>query len=404
VQRAPLTLRAQRVGVAAIFAVHGAVAGTFAARIPAISEHLRLSPAALGLALFMPAIGSLSAMPFTGRLMHRVGGTAATRLMLGVLCVLLALPALAPSLPALCVVLLVFGASAGTTDVAMNAQGSALEQRMGTSIMSSLHGMWSVGGFVAAGIGALAAHVDVAAPLHLAVMAAVLLAAGQAASLLLAPTPRGSGEASAPKLGLPSGAVLLIGLVAFCAVFGEIGGSDWCAVYMRKVLHSASATAAATYGVFAFAMAACRLAGDRVVRRFGAVRTVRVGAIVGAAGGVLIVTAISEPLAIVGFAMLGVGVAVIVPLAFAAAGRLGTAPGDGGTQIGAGNAIAGVATIAYGAGLAAPGIIGGVANATSFPVSFVLITALVAVIVLSARVVRPRSEAGEPMVDVSAVR
>jgi MFS family permease len=400
-----VAVRRQRWAIATIFAVHGAVAGTFATRIPAIAEHLHLTPGALGLALVMPAVGSLSTMPLTGRLIHRVGARAATRLLIAALCLVLALPALASSLPVLCLTMVVLGAASGTSDIAMNAEGSALEQRMGTSIMSSLHGMWSIGGFVAAGIGTAAARADVGARPHLAVMALLLLAVGQLAGAWLPAdaVPAGGGAVDRvpaggavsaggaaadgvavdrPRFGLPSGIVLVIGLVAFCAVFAEAAGADWAAVYMRDMLGSGHATAAATYGVFAASMAVMRLLGDRVVRRFGAARTVRSGAAGGAAGGALMVVRPGTAGTIVGFGLLGVGIAVVVPLAFAAAGRVGSAGGHAGT----GNAIAGVATIAYGSGLAAPGAIGGVADLTSLAWSFVLVTALVVVIVAAAGV------------------
>jgi MFS family permease len=189
------------------------------------------------------------------------------------------------------------------------------------------------------------------------------------------------------RFGLPSGIVLVIGLVGFCAVFGELAGSDWSAVYMRDVMHSGHATAAATYGVFAALMAVGRLTGDRVVRRFGAATTVRVSALVGTAGMVLVILALATPVTIVGFALLGIGIATVVPLVFAAAGRIGT---EGG-HASAGNAIAGVATIAYGAGLAAPGAIGGLAGATSLTWSFVLVGAMVGSVVLIGGALSPRA-------------
>ena len=230
-----------------------------------------------------------------------------------------------PSLALLCVTMVVFGAAAGTSDVAMNAQGSALEHRMGTSIMSSLHGMWSIGGFVAAAIATVATRLDVSAPAHLAVMALVLLTAGQLAVRTL-PVLGAGGVAEPverPRFRFPVGIILVIALVGFCAVFGEVAGSDWSAVYMHTVMHSGAATAAATYGVFAGLMALGRLTGDRVVRRFGAAATVRIGAFVGTIGAVLVALALTTAVTIIGFALIGIGVATVVPLAFAAAGRIG---------------------------------------------------------------------------------
>jgi MFS family permease len=380
--RTTMTLRRQRRAIATVFTVHGAVMGTFASRIPSLAEHLHLSTGLLGIALFMPAIGSIAMMPFTGAIIHRIGPRAALRLLLGVYCLSIAIPQVMPSLGLLCLSLVVYGAAAGLSDVAMNSQGSALEGRMGTSIMSSLHGMWSVGGFLAAAIATVVTRLSVGAPGHLAVMAVVLLAVGQVAVGALPATGAGGVPAPVerPRFGFPAGIVLLIALVGFCAVFGEVAGADWSAVYMRTVAHTGSATAAATYGVFAALMAVARLTGDRIVRRFGASATVRVSATVGTAGVILVILSLGTPVTIVGFALLGLGIATVVPLAFAAAGRVG---GAGGGHAGASNAIAGVATIAYGAGLAAPGVIGGLADLTSLRWSFVFVAGLTAMIVVA---------------------
>ncbi len=381
-------MRSQRFGIGAIFAVHGAVVGTFATRIPTISDHLHLSTGQLGAALFLPAVGSLSMMPFTGRLIHRLGGKLATQIFLALWTLSLALPAFATSLPTLCIALFFYGAVSGMSDIAMNAQGVELEQRMGRSIISSLHGLWSVGGFIGAAIGWLAVRADVDVRWQFCVMAVVLTVAGQAACrLLVTPPPAASGaaEPEPPTFALPSGIVLVIALVAFCAVFAEIAGSDWAAVYMRRVLDADNATAALGYTVFALAMSVSRLTGDRLIRRVGPVRAVRISATAGTAGAVLIVVAVNPILTMVGFGLMGVGIAVVVPLAFAAAGKIGSmSPG------GTGHAIAGVATIAYGSGLAAPGAIGGIASFSSLRVSFALVAVLVAIVALSANVVRDR--------------
>ena len=170
--------------------------------------------------------------------------------------------------------LLVFGATAGMADVAMNAQGVVVEQRYGRSIMSGLHGLWSAGGLIASGVGALAAHADVDPRLHFLGAAAVLCVIGALACrrLLDIRLP----DDGAPAFALPSRAVLLIGLVGFCAIFAEGGTADWCAVYLRTVTGAEPGLAAAAYTGFALAMTGGRLVGDRVVRRFGAVATVRV--------------------------------------------------------------------------------------------------------------------------------
>ncbi|MGW6918541.1 MFS transporter [Kitasatospora sp. NPDC054939] len=376
--------RRARVSIALVFGVHGAVSGSFVSRIPWIQDRLDLSPGQLGLALVMPAVGSSLAMPLAGRFVHRYGGRAATRGLLALWCLALALPALAPGLPFLCLALLVFGATAGMADVAMNAQGVEIEQRIGRSIMSGLHGMWSAGGLIASGFGILAAHRDLDARLQLAVTALVLFGAGLLVGRGL-PDLRAADEAEAPpRFALPPRSSLVIGLVGFCAVFAEGASMDWSGVYLRDVTGASPTLAAVSYTAFALTMAVSRLAGDAVIRRLGAVRATRLSGVVATAGGLLVVAADSPAVAIPGFALIGIGIAVVVPLAFAAAGRVGGNPSQ---------AIAGVATVTYTSGLVAPAVIGVLAQATSLTVSFTLVTVLTFALVLSAGALR---RAGDP--------
>lgn len=386
--RAPFDVRRAHFAVAAAFAVHGAVQGTFATRIPWIKDHLGLGPAALGLALACPAIGSSLAMPLAGRLMHRLGGRAAIRLLLTLWCAVLALPALAPGLPWLCVGLLAFGACAGTADVVMNALGVAVEEHKGKSIMSGLHGMWSAGTLAGAAVGVPAAHARLDGRIHLAAVAALLVVIALTVGSGAPDVRAGQDEAAPPRFALPPRAALVIGAVGFCAVFAEGGTSDWCAVYLRDIAHASPAVAAVAYTAFSCTMAASRMVGDLAVRRLGAVTTVRAGGVIATAGAALVVASRIPAPAIAGFALLGVGIAVVVPLCFAAAGRRGPVPSQ---------AIAGVATVTYTSGLIAPAAIGGIAGASSLTVSFGLVTLLTLGLVLGARVVAPTpAPAGPP--------
>ncbi|MCZ4100559.1 MFS transporter [Streptomyces sp. So13.3] len=373
-------LRRAHIAIATVFAVHGSVTGNFATRIPWIKDQLDLSAGQLGLALVFPAIGASLAMPLAGRIMHRFGSRAALRGLLALWCAALALPAAAPGLVWLCGLLFVYGATSGMADVAMNALGVDVEQRKGKSIMSGLHGMWSAGTLAGSAIGVAAAHGGVDARLHLAVAAAVLVPLGYLACAG-APDIHPELEAEAPpRFALPPRSALVIGAIGFCAVFAEGASMDWCAVYLRDVTGASAGVAAASYTAFACTMAATRLAGDAVVRRLGPVRTVRAGGLLAVVGGLLVVAADAQPLAITGFALLGVGIAVVVPLCFAAAGHAGPVPSQ---------AIAGVATVTYTSGLVAPAAIGVIANASSLTASFGLVTLLAAGLVVGAGVLRP---------------
>ncbi|MEU4880599.1 MFS transporter [Streptomyces althioticus] len=363
----PHEVKRARYAVAAVFAVHGAVTGSFATRVPWIQDHAGVSAGQLGLALAFPALGASLAMPLAGGISHRFGARNALRGLLALWTLALILPSLAPNLLTLCLALFVYGATAGMSDVAMNALGVEVENRLDRSIMSGLHGMWSVGAVVGSAAGTLAAHLGSDARLHHALAAAVLTVVGFVACAWVLDLQPAEDEEPPPRFALPPRSALLIGAIGFCAVFAEGASLDWSAVYLRDQLETSAGLAAACTTGFTLTMAVARIAGDRVVDRYGAVRTVRASGVVALLGGLLIVSAGHPAVAMAGFALMGLGIAVVVPLCFAAAGRSGSNPSL---------AIAGVATITYTSGLIAPSAIGMLAQATSLMVSFVLVTVL----------------------------
>ncbi|MGK5684782.1 MFS transporter [Actinoplanes sp. URMC 104] len=372
-------LRRARVSTSAVFAAHGAVTGTFAARVPWIADHVGVGPGGLGIALLMPGVGALLAMPLSGRLVHRFDLRSLVRVLMLGWCVALLLPALPTTLWLLCVTLVVYGAAAGLADVAMNAHAVLVEERYGRSVMSGFHGWWSLGGLGGSAVAVFAAREGLGAPAHFAITVGVLVAVVLVASLGILPHRPEPSLEEPPAFALPSRAVLPIGLIGLCAVFAEGASLDWSAVYVRDLLNHPAATAAATVSIFSVCMAAARFGGDRVVQRFGAVNTVRISGVCATVGALMVVLFEPVVLVITGFGLLGVGIAVVVPLVFAAAGRSSEHPG---------RSIAGVAGIAYGSGLVAPGIIGGIAHVSSLTVSFCVIVGLMVVMTLGASVLR----------------
>lgn len=371
-----------RVAISIAFAVHGAVFSNFTTRVPWIAEHVGASAGGLGLALLAPSLGAVTTMPVAARLTHRFRSRTTVRVLMVVFSLVLVPLALAPNLATLFAALYVFGAAAGMADVAMNAEGVIVEQRYGRSIMSSLHGLWSVGVLVGSMAGAAAAHADLDARVHFAIAAVVLAAAAWVGGTRLINEPL-PGE-KAPAFVLPSRPVLLIGLVGFCAIFAEAASNDWGAVYLNQVTGTGPGTAATAVTAFALAMAGTRLMGDMVARRLGPVRTVRASGLLATAGAATVAVSRHPVPAIAGFLLIGLGVAVVVPLVFTAAGNVGANPGQ---------SIAGVATISYGAGMAAPAAIGGIAQLTSLSVSFAVVTVLCLLMTLSAGLLRPRPAA-----------
>jgi predicted MFS family arabinose efflux permease len=352
------------------------------------------------------------AMPFSGRLLHRFAYRPLVAATVGIWCLALILPGIAGSLLVLCLVLVPFGAAAGLADNAMNAHAVRVESLYGHSIMSSIHGFWSVGLLAGSGIAALCAHAGISTTVQFSVAGVGLAIFSGLGSRRLLGSPLvvpessqasglqpGSGhcggsavpaspDVDAPPLfALPSRKVLLIGVVGLCAVFGEQAGTDWSALFLRDQVHGSVALSAVAVTAFSASMAVVRLGGDTVVRRIGATLTVRLAGVCATLGALGVTFATSLVISLIGFALLGGGVAVVVPLVFAAAGRVGPHPG---------RSIAGVAGVSYGAGLAAPGVIGGVASVSSLRVSFGLVAVGLALMVLGAGVLTPSADRPRP--------
>jgi predicted MFS family arabinose efflux permease len=291
----------------------------------------------------------------------------------------------APNAWALFAALMLFGASNGAMDVSMNAQGVAVERHYGRSIMSSFHGMFSVGAMLGAAMGGLIASRGISPPAHLA-------GVGIGLGLLALVTPRwmlpasedavpGAGPAATPRLltRIPR-AVLLLGILGFCGLMAEGAMADWSAVFLRDVLGTTPGVAAAGYAVFSFAMAAGRLSGDRLADRFGGVAIVRYGSLLAAAGLLIVALTGWAATALLGFGLVGAGLAIIVPIIFSTAGRT---PG-----IPSGQAIAAVTTLSYVGFMAGPPSIGLIASVVTLRGGFVFVVALVLVMTALAGTVR----------------
>lgn len=346
-------LRASRVAISAVFAVSGAAFATWAGRIPAVQDRLGLSPGGLGVALLGLTTGATVALPLSGALIARFGSRRTTRAAAVLLCLVPLVLPYAGSLPLLAATLAVFGASNSVLDTAMNAQAVEVETGYGRPILSSFHGWWSLGGLAGSGVAALVAR-DVSVRVHFTVAGLVLLAAAVTASRWLL---RGAGDTErTPAFARPTRALAALGAIAFCGLLAEGAAYDWSAVYLRDEAGAGPGLAATGFAACSLAMAACRFGADRVVARFGPVRFVQLAGVVSTAGIVLAVAVPNAVVAIVGFGLLGGGLAGIVPVVFSAAGR--AAPDRPGP------ALAAVATLGYLGLLAGPAAIGGIGEVT----------------------------------------
>jgi len=370
-------LRSARLAVTIVFFVNGALIASWAPYIPRIKGDLDLSARSLGFVLLAMAFGAVAAMPAAGVMVERFG--ARTTLAGAVALGYVALPfvLVAPSALALAGVLAVLGAATGVTDVAMNANGAAVEHRYGRPILSSLHALWSIGAFTAAGVTALMTATSVPAELHLVVASLVLGALGLAACARLMPAAERAGERRRGG-ARPSRRVLGLTLIALSSFLTEGAINDWGALYLRGPLGESATVGAAGYAVFVGSMAVMRLTGDRLTARVGRVPIVRAGAALG--GGALALALLAgHPLAaFAAFACLGLGLANVFPLVVSAASRA-SSPGL---------AIATVSTGGYAGVLIGPPVIGFLADATSLPLALGLVVVLCALMTLLAGLVR----------------
>lgn len=346
--------RRARRAVAAIFFINGVVTGTWAAHIPLVALRLGISHSTLGAALLFMAVGALTAMPVTGSAIARFGSASLTRWGTFTLLIVFMLPLIAPATVLLMLALFVFGAATGVMDVSMNAHGVIVEQRLGRPIMSSLHGMWSLGGLAGAGFAAVL--LPLVAPLvQASVTFALLLAAALVAMLFLLPSTADSAS-SKSAFAWPSRATVGLGALCFLSMTSEGAVVDWSALHLKQDLQLSSGMAATGFAAFSASMAASRFGGDWMRSRFGMTALVRWSALLAAFGLTVALTVPVSFVAVAGFALVGLGLANLVPLFFGAAGRI---PGQG-----AGTAIAAVATMGYSGFLVGPPVIGVVADMT----------------------------------------
>ncbi len=363
--------------VAAAFLIHSTVSGTWAPRLPAIKESLELSDGELGTALVGLAIGLLVGTRLAGAPVDRFGSRPVMRVGFPLLAATLVLPGLADGIVTLFLSLFVLGLASGALDVAMNAQGIEVERHLGRPVLSGLHGLWSVGLGVGAGLAALAAAIDADALEHFAVVAAVLAVASLVflRGLLAAHRPApGEPEEEHVTVGWTL-ALVVLGVIAFCSFVGDGSASDWSAVYMTQELDASEALGAVAFAAFAVTMAVARFAADPLRARLGNLVLVRGGSLIAAAGLGLALLVHEPAAAIAGFALLGLGLAPVVPIAFSAAGDLD--PRATGRLVGR------VATIGYVGSVAGPIMIGWLAEATSLRTALGLVVALAVTIALA---------------------
>ncbi|MCI3928160.1 MFS transporter [Streptomyces sp. AN091965] len=380
----PSRLRAMRLAVSAVFFVTGAAFATWAARVPAVQDRLDLSAGELAVALVGLSGGAFVGLPLVGGLVARYGSRTVLRAGMALYLAALTGLAFAPGLALLTAVLALFACGNTAVDVAMNTQGVLVERAYARPVLGGFHAMFSLGGIVGAGVGGLVASAGVGTGPHFAVTAVVLCAVAAWAATALAPEPRRAERAadSGPLLALPGPGLWIPGLVAFCALMGEGVVNDWGAVYLHEVTGASAGLAGTGFAVFSAGMVVGRLSADRVRSRVGTTRFTLGCAAVAGVGALIPVASPTVLAGFLGYGLLGLGMAAVIPVVFSHAADLNPErPGP---------SIAAVSAVGYVGFLAGPPLIGAVTESTTLRTAMLVLPALMATMAVLATRLRGR--------------
>jgi MFS family permease len=332
--------RRARVAVAALFLTNGAIFANLLPRYPEIKADLHLSNAVYGAAIAAFSGGALVAGLAAAALIRRFHSSRIAVVGTIGIATFVVVAALAPSPLVFAAALFLAGASDAITDVAQNAHGLRVQRSYGRSIINSLHAVWAVGAILGGLMGAGAIAIHMPRVTHLTIAGVVFSAVVIVAYPYLLrgpdhddhPSARNGGDTGA---GLAVYATLMaLVVIAIAGATVEDAGSSWATLYLRDSLGAPGAVAVFGYVALVGFMFVGRMAGDKLVDRFGERAVVRAGALFAAVGMGAALAFPSVPGTICGFAAAGLGVATLIPAAMHGADQLpGMRPGSGLTVV-----------------------------------------------------------------------
>lgn len=383
-RKPPATLRAGRLATFVYFGLNGFLLGMWIVHIPAVAHRTEVSHAVLGWLLLLLGAGAFAGMQVVGPLTDRFGARTVVPVSAALFSVALILPGLATDAWTLGAALLLVGCGNGAMDVSMNVHAVQVERAYGRPVMSAFHATFSIGGVVAALVGAATLSLGWNPALTLGSAAAVGVVVSVACrTMLLRPErePSPGTDTTAAPARTPR-RIWIMAALALMLMLCEGVANDWSALHLRDVLDASAATAAFAYGAFATAMTVGRFLADGMSARFGAIAILRYGAAIAGVG--LAIAALSPwiPVALAGWTIAGIGLSGCVPQLFSAAGHT--------DQAAAGSNVARVAGIGYLGVLAGPAVIGPMTHFMPLNITFLLPVALCVITACAAGVLREK--------------
>lgn len=364
------------------FLINGLAIASWGPMIPFIKDRLMLNDAQLGLILLIFGIGAMISMPITGWLIHRYGsrllGIASGLIMV----FLLPLLAIAGNVKMLCCLILLFGGAQGMSNISINTHAVTVEIKYGLPIMSRLHCLFSFGGLVGAALISVQLNAGLSLLLSALNVSAIILSiiVLQARHLLPASEDIRVEKSNNTQTFLDI-KVLLLGILCFICFTVEGAVLDWSAVYLNQTLGYTAAMAGIGYACFSVAMSISRFFGDKVIQKITPVVMVQAGSILAAAGILSALFPLFPRAELLGFILIGLGAANIVPIIFSSTGKLST--------ISPGAALSIVTSMGYLGILLGPVIIGFVADATTLSLALSGLAAGMVFVCLNARIIAP---------------
>jgi MFS family permease len=302
------------------FAAVSMLFSTWIIYIPHTAEKLNLNEEEVGLALFFISLGAFSIMPLSSKILDYLGEGKASLVSVLALSVLLILPFMAESMYWLYASLYFVGVSSGFLGIAINALVTIVEKQDKVLIMSGSHGFYSLGGVIGAGLGGLLASVLKDPLLHACLVCLFMWIA----QLILAESYmnlRTDGKLKQEKKRFRIKPVLGLALVGFSIMISEGAIADWSSLYLQKVLSAPTWLIGMGYAGFSMMMAIGRFYGDKVTARWGSLKMIQMGIIVGSFGLLLVISGVLIPV-LLGFMLIGLGFSGIIPELYRLAGSI----------------------------------------------------------------------------------
>lgn len=375
-----------RLAIRLIFLSHALATGSLFTRIPDIQTGLGIDAGVLGLCLLGQPVGAISIFLLSSRLIEAVGTRLVLLAAIPACAVLTALMALAPSPLLLFLVFALYGMVFALANVAMNVEADRVEADTGRRLMNSCHGIWSIGQLVTVTAGAAIRGLHVPAAWHLSAIVPIILIGALAFILPMREAPARAHTRTGPQrfVSLPTIATVLLVGYAIGGALLEGAVRNWSVIFMRDSFSAPEWTEGLALACFVGATVAGRLVADGLTTRFGPVRLARTLGVLSLAGLSAVVLSPNVPLALVGFAIIGIGVCVSFPLSTSAAARLGDRP--------ASENVAALTMTVQITLLGAPALLGWVADAFGIRAIYLVVVPVVLLAVYLARYLEPRGD------------